>query len=159
MKVIVEIASQQNSLYFPLLSRFKITYSKGQGTLAYCSPWGCKELDMTYWLNNRQHMCVCVCVCVYAHICFPGGASGKEPSCQCRRHKRYRFDSWVGKISWRRELLPTSVFLPGESHGQRSLAGYSPWGCKELDKMHTYLSVCLSIYQLSDQLLCWVPVV
>ena len=57
---------------------------------------------------------------------FPGGASGKEPACQCRRHKRYRFDSWVGKISWRRELLPTSVFLLGESQGQRSVAGYSP---------------------------------
>jgi len=44
-----------------------------------------------------------------------------------------RFDPWVGKISWRREWLPTSVFLPGESHGQRSLVDYSPWGCKESD--------------------------
>ena len=34
--------------------------------------------------------------------------------------------SWVGKISWRREWLPTPVLLPGEFHGQRSLAGYSP---------------------------------
>ena len=34
---------------------------------------------------------------------------------------------------WRRERLPTPVFLPGESHGQGSLVGYSPWGCKELD--------------------------
>ena len=39
---------------------------------------------------------------------------------------RCEFDPWVGKISWRREGLPTSVFLPGEFHGQRSLAGYSP---------------------------------
>ena len=38
-----------------------------------------------------------------------------------------RFDSWVGKIPWRRKWLPTPVLLPGESHGQRSLAGYSPW--------------------------------
>ena len=43
------------------------------------------------------------------------------------------FDPWVGKIPWRREQLPTPVFLPGEFHGQSSLAGYSPWGCKELD--------------------------
>ena len=43
------------------------------------------------------------------------------------------FDSWIGKIPWRREWLPTPVFLPGELHGQRSLAGYSPWGQKELD--------------------------
>ena len=41
--------------------------------------------------------------------------------------------SWIGKIPWRRAWQPTPVFLPGESHGQRSLAGYSPWGHKELD--------------------------
>ena len=40
--------------------------------------------------------------------------------------------SWVGKMPWRREWQPTLVFLPGESHGQTSLAGYSPWGRKEL---------------------------
>ena len=42
-------------------------------------------------------------------------------------------DSWVGKIPWRRTWHPTPIFLPGKSHGQRSLAGYSPWGCKESD--------------------------
>ena len=46
---------------------------------------------------------------------FPGGTSGKEPACQCRRHKRHRFDPWVGKIPWRRASQPTPVFLPGES--------------------------------------------
>ena len=40
------------------------------------------------------------------------------------------FDSWVGKIFWRREWLPTPVFLSGEFHRQRSLAGYSPWGLR-----------------------------
>ena len=64
---------------------------------------------------------------------FPGGASGKEPACQCRRHKRRGFNPWVGKIPWRRAWQPTRAFLPGESHGQRSLVGYSPWGCKKLD--------------------------
>ena len=43
------------------------------------------------------------------------------------------FDPWVGKIPWRRAWLPVPVFLPGESHGQRSLAGYSPRGRKESD--------------------------
>ena len=57
---------------------------------------------------------------------FPGGASGKEPACQCRRHKRHKFDPWVRKIPWRRARQPTPVFLPGESHGQRSLVGCSP---------------------------------
>ena len=41
-------------------------------------------------------------------------------------------EGWVGKISWRRACQPTPVFLPGESHGQRSLVGYSPWDHKEL---------------------------
>jgi len=57
---------------------------------------------------------------------FPGGASGKGPACQCRTRKRCGFDPWVGKIPWRRAWQPTSVFLPEESHGQRSLASYSP---------------------------------
>jgi len=42
-----------------------------------------------------------------------------------------RFNPWVRKIPRRRKWLPTPVFLPGEFFGQRSLAGYSPWGCKE----------------------------
>ena len=49
---------------------------------------------------------------------------------QCRRS---RLDPWVGKSPWRREWLPTLVFLPGKCHGQWSLVGYSPQGCKELD--------------------------
>ena len=54
---------------------------------------------------------------------FPDGVSGKEPACQCRRHKRCRFDPWVGKIPWRRKWQPIPVFLLGISHGQRILAG------------------------------------
>ena len=59
---------------------------------------------------------------------FPGGANGKETICQCRRLKRGGFNPWVRKIPWRRAWQPTPVFFPGESHAQRSLAGYSPWG-------------------------------
>ena len=66
-------------------------------------------------------------------IHFPGGPSGKEPTCQCRRLKRHGFDPWIGKIPWRRKLQSTLVFLPTESHRQRSLADYSPWGRKETD--------------------------
>ena len=64
-------------------------------------------------------------------IRVPGGASGKEPTCQHTRCNRCEFDPWVGKIPWRRKWQPTPVLLPGESHGQRSLVGYSSWGCKE----------------------------
>ena len=49
------------------------------------------------------------------------------------RRKTCQFDPWVRKILWRREWQSTPVFLPGESHGQRSLAGYSSWGPKKLD--------------------------
>ena len=61
-----------------------------------------------------------------------GGAEGKEPTCQCRRPKRRGFDPWAGKIPWRRKWQPTPVFFPGESHGQRSLMDYSPWGRKRV---------------------------
>ena len=64
------------------------------------------------------------------HFWLPWWHSGKEPACQCRRH---RFNPWVGEIPWRRKWQSTPVFLPGESHGQRILTGYSPWGCKELN--------------------------
>ena len=61
----------------------------------------------------------------------------------CLQCGRLRFKPWVGKlgkIPWRRERQPTLVFLPGESHGQRSLEDYSPRGCKELDmtEWHTH---------------------
>ena len=70
---------------------------------------------------------------------FPGGSVCKESACdegdhlQCRRPG---FISWVGKIPWRRKWPPTPVFLPGESQGQKSLAGYSP----RVHKSQTQLS-------------------
>ena len=55
------------------------------------------------------------------------------PACRYRRIKRLSLDPWVGKIPWNRKWQPTPGFLPGESHGQRSLVGYSPQGCRELN--------------------------
>ena len=63
----------------------------------------------------------------------PPGKSKLKLKNNCRRHKRHSFDPWVRKLPWRRKWQPTPVFLPGESHGQRSLVGYSPWGCTESD--------------------------
>ena len=60
---------------------------------------------------------------------LPRGLSGKESTCQCRRHG---FDPWVGNFPWRRKWQPAPIFLPGISHGQRSLAGYSLWGHKRV---------------------------
>ena len=65
---------------------------------------------------------------------FPGGASGKEPACQCRRYERYWFNLWFGETPRRRAWQPTPVFLPGESHGQRSPVVHSPGGHKESDR-------------------------
>ena len=60
------------------------------------------------------------------------GLSGaSQAACQCKRHRRRRFNLWVGRIPWKRKWQPTPVFLPGKFHGERSLAGYSPWGHKE----------------------------
>ena len=58
---------------------------------------------------------------------FPGGASGKECTYQCRRHKRCGFHPPVRKISWRRAWQPSPICLPGEFHGQRSQEGSGPW--------------------------------
>ena len=82
-----------------------------------------------------------------ASLAFRGGASGKESASQCRRYKRNRFDSGVRKIPWRREWLPTPVFLPGKSQGQRSLVGYSPWGCKESDTVEQLSTAQHHLYQ------------
>ena len=70
--------------------------------------------------------------------------SGKESACQ---HGRCAFNPWFGKISWRRKWQPTLVFLPGKFHGQRSLAGYSLWNHKELDRTEQ-LSMARTIYHL-----------
>ena len=61
---------------------------------------------------------------------FPRWLSGKESACQCSRRG---FDPWVGKSPCRRKWLPTPVFLPGKSHRQRSLVGYSLWGYKTVE--------------------------
>ena len=79
----------------------------------------------------------------YLKLGFPGGPSGKEPTCQCRRQKRRGFDPWIGKIPWRRAEQPTPVLLPGESHGQRSLVGYSPQGNKDSDMTKMTQHACI----------------
>ena len=70
---------------------------------------------------------------------LPRWCSGKEPTCQSRRSKRLGFDPWVGNFPWSRKRQPAPVFLHGKFHGQRSLAGYGLWGCKESDMTeHTH---------------------
>ena len=112
--------------------------------------------------TGKTRVCVCVCVCIYIYRClyiqclyiyigFPGGSVVKNPpslACQCKSH---RFNPWVGKIPWERKWQSTSVFLPGRSHGQRSLVGYSPWACKKIrhdlglnNNIHAYIQIYVS---------------
>ena len=82
---------------------------------------------------------------------FPGGSGGKSICLQCRR---LGFDPWVRKIPWRRKWQPTVVLLPGKSHGQRSLVGYSPWGHKELDqteRLHFHMVITKQISIIESQ--------
>ena len=64
---------------------------------------------------------------------FPDGSLGKEPACNAGTAGDNGFDPWVLKIPWRRKRQPTPVFLPGKSHGQSNLVGYSLKGRKVLD--------------------------
>ena len=71
---------------------------------------------------------------------LPRWFSGKESACQCRRHRRPRFNPWVRKIPWRRKWQPTPVFLPGEFHEQRGLVSHSPRDHKT-EHAHMHLSL------------------
>ena len=97
----------------------------------------------TSWLycyQNISFLCIPFIAISYVFYGLPWGLRWERICLQCRRP---RFDPWVGNIPWKREWLPTPVFFPGEFHGQRSLAGYSPWGHKELD-MTEWLTLSLS---------------
>ena len=110
----------------------------------FISPY---QTDIVFLLMSQKY---CSKPCLYVKVKYtalPGGTS-KEPACQCRRCKRCGFGPWVRKIPWRSAWQPSSVCLPGESHGQRSLAGYSPWGHAELTplkrlSMHVWLYVII----------------
>ena len=81
---------------------------------------------MILWLPMQRHAKNPPFARPWGGMGFPGGDGGKEPICQCKRHKRHRFDTWIRKIPWRRTWQPIPVFLLGESHGQRMVVGYSP---------------------------------
>ena len=100
---------------------------------------------MVWWIQHCMYLLELVSEIQFANIYWeiPGGASGKEPACQHRRCKRHESNPWVRKIPWRRKWQPTLVFLPGESHGQRSIAGYSPWDHRESDTTEGNLAPAL----------------
>ena len=82
-------------------------------------------------------LCVtCLFINIYVAMVLPWRLSAQRICLQCRgppAMQEMQCNAWVGKIPWRRKWLPTPVVLPGKSHGQRSLAGHSPWGHQESD--------------------------
>ena len=123
-------------------------------------------------LKNSRKQCISLGLVITrrwgSHLGFPGGAGGKEPDCQCRRYRRYGFNPLGREDPLEEDMQPRSVFLPGESHVQRSLVGYSPWDCKELGKterltlsLHmsavSMMSVCIGIMCLprGNSILMW----
>ena len=105
----------------------------GQGSLEFCSPWGCKESDMTerqswtdyiYCLHNAWSL-------IFKLIWFSKSSAGGTMAKNLPANAGGA--SWFRKTPWSRKWQPTPVFLPGKSQGLRSLVGYAPWGRKELD--------------------------
>ena len=128
-------------------------------------PHICAYMSWIY-VCTCMHLYVCIpyaYMCFFVHEClhvgFPGGSDGKQSACNVGRPG---LDHWVGKIHWRRAWQPTPVFLPGESHGQRSLVGYSPWGRRVWDDWatnthvcaHAYMTMCMHVYQHMHACLC-----
>ena len=91
----------------------------------------CQGIITTYrkWMQYiRQYQCASNIIRVnIVSWELPRWFSCKESTYYCGSHRRPRFNPWVWKIPWRRARQPTVVFLPGKSHGQRSLAWYGPW--------------------------------
>ena len=94
------------------------------------------SIDKGMYKEDALCVCVCVCVCIHIHTYtygIPRGSVSKESTCNTRDIKDMGSIPGSGGSPREGNGNPTPVFLPGESHGQRSLGGYSPWGRKELD--------------------------
>ena len=110
--------------------RYKKLFTPGTVTELNVGSLACHTAKLIYWhwvVVKKSAAFICRTA---SKERLPRLLSGKESACQCRRHG---FNPWVRKIPWRRKWQPTLVFLPGKSHGQRRLEGYSPWGRKQLD--------------------------
>ena len=131
-----------------IYSAYKLK-KQGYNIQPWCTPfltWNqsvvpCPVLTVAFWpayrFLRRQVRCSGII------LGFPDDSMVKESACQCGRLRRCNFHHWVGKIPWRKKRQPTPVFLPGKSHGQRSLVDYNLWGRTESDMIEG-----LSIYAL-----------
>ena len=83
------------------------------------------KLDLALCLSKYVLVCLCLWVIFLSHKGFPCGSDGKVSA---YNEGDPGFDPWVEKFPWRRKWQSTPGFLPGKSHGRRSLVGCSPWG-------------------------------
>ena len=125
-----------------------------------------QKLEMKHCLKIQKWSMPSICMYLYCFIMYFFTQLFNGYSRHCRASqvvlavknlsanagdiKRHRFDPWVRKSPWRRAWQPTPVFLPGKSHGQRSLTGYSPQGCRVRHTEVTYhaLSIIVSLSNL-----------
>ena len=92
-------------------------------------PYLCSAPLIWHWSHRDVHPWLPFCNDEKLNKRLPWWLRGQESACWCRR---LQFDTWFGNIPWRRKWQPTPVFLSGKFHGQRSLEGHSPWGCKRV---------------------------
>ena len=78
-------------------------------------------------MESQDLILVLRCILTIINLILDGSAVKNPPAVQ-----EMWVNPWIDKIPWRREWYPIPVFVPGESHGERSLVGYSPWGCKRV---------------------------
>ena len=126
---IISKGYHQLACYFSGIFSFSLPY-KSKWELFSMLHWKETQSGDLHWLSpTREQIKI-----KWIHsidLGFPGGSAVKKKKI-CLQYRRCSFDPWIGKILWRRKWQPTPVFLPGKSHGQRSLGGYSPWGCKKV---------------------------
>ena len=152
-------ASQGSGCLFPLC--FHMAHSRARSHLEMAN---FKSITNTNFEKESGRISLKCCVGAHTESLWPSlfkikyksqrlpwWLSGKESACQCRSLRTLRFDPWVGKIPWKRKWQPTLVFL--KSHRQRSLAGYSPWGCKRVGH-NLATDLLLPVYSTGTPLLC-----
>ena len=110
------------------------------------------------------YICMCMCVCAHTLDLWASQLAlvVNDPPASVGVVKIHGFNHWIWKVPWRRAWQPTPVFLPGESHGQRSLEGYTPQGWKELgmpeatEHTCTHVVVCCAFVCLSGYICVYV---
>ena len=95
--------------------------------------------------NLYMCVCVCVCVCVFVSAGLPCWLSSKQFACNAGDTGS---NPGLGRFSWRRKWQPTPVFFPGESQGQGSLVGCSPWGCKSQTWLGDQTTTTMSVFDI-----------